>query len=193
MNRSYFASTIALAVATGCGDDVSGDPAGSGASAGSGGGAGEGGSPDTGGSGGSGGGCQADADCDDMEFCVWADGLCGDGAPKSCVFLAPTCPESPAQNFCDCSGAHHAGQCVLEQDERPGACAAAAGAFWCGEASCPVASQYCALANDAACTPLPPECQAAGADCSCFGELSGGCQCAKEADGHFEVVCQPEI
>src|SRR5688572_27371388 len=63
---------------------------------------------------GGGAGCGSGPACGLDEVCVFADGLCGDGAGETCVFHPPTCGESPPSTYCGCDGMTHASSCAFE-------------------------------------------------------------------------------
>jgi len=128
-----------------------------------------------------------------LQVCVFADGACGAvDKTKKCVAFSPSCGESPPSTACGCDGKAFASACIFgDEDTRPGACPPPAGSFWCGNITCALGPDYCNLGNTPACMPLPAACAGAAADCSCFGQPSVGCTCAKKGDGHFELSCPP--
>ena len=144
-----------------------------------------------GGGGGSGGHtCVSDSDCELLEVCIYADGQCGAGEPKTCTPFPGSCPALPISTYCGCDGHSHGAVCFAEVDTGPGACPPPPGGFWCAEADCALATEYClATPGGASCEGLPAACNDPSADCSCLEPLEAGCTCTQATDGHFELQC----
>ncbi len=177
-------------------------------SGGSGGGTGgSGGGTGATGGGGSGGSsptvCSQGSDCDDDEYCHFADYGCGLGdAEGVCTPRPIECSHVPNQ-VCSCDGTVQLQNCPElggVDIAANGACTPPQGTFACGYTFCATGTEYCVQVEHPqtdpghtafACGQLPAACNGVD-DCSCVTtdpNVCPGATCDTDADGHAIVLC----